>query len=77
MPEALVMTKLIFLREVAAKVMVPAPVPEASTAPLSLLTTCQLPIVPPPEALVMTTVETVTAEPHLTETRPVVPLGDQ
>lgn len=38
-PEALVISKVIFFREVAAKPMTPLPLPEARTAPVSWLTT--------------------------------------
>ena len=76
-PDALVISRLIFRRDVAGNVMVPAPDPVFRTAPVSLFTTRHVPMVPLPGAVRTTTAETVCAVPHLTERRPVEPLGDQ
>ena len=71
-------SKFSFFVDVARKVIVPAPLPEASTAPVSLSTTRQAPIAPTdPAASRTTTRETVVADPHFTEKRPVDPLGCQ
>ncbi|WP_225852108.1 hypothetical protein [Micromonospora sp. AMSO12t] len=77
-PDALVMTKEIFFSDVEEKLMVPgALLPLARTEPVSWFLSCQPLIEPPPEACTMAAEDTVVALPHLTETVPVEPLGDQ
>lgn len=56
----------------------PAPLPEVRTAPVSPLRTRQAPMAPVAPAASRTVIaETVVAEPHLMETDPVDPAGDQ
>ncbi|CAM5730373.1 hypothetical protein STENM223S_08579 [Streptomyces tendae] len=76
-PEALVISKVIFFSEVGVNPMTPAPLPEASTAPVSWLSTRYAPTVPEPDARRTLTFDTVVAEPHFTDTEPVEPDGDQ
>ncbi|GLY24531.1 hypothetical protein Misp04_42630 [Micromonospora sp. NBRC 101691] len=77
-PDPLVMTKEIFFSDVEEKLMVlGALLPLARTEPVSWFLSCQPLIEPPPEACTMTAEDTVVALPHLTETVPVEPLGDQ
>ncbi|WP_345385242.1 hypothetical protein [Nonomuraea salmonea] len=67
-----------FFSDVGVKLIVPAPVPDFSTAPLSALSSCHDPIAPvAPDASRITTRPTVVAEPHLIEMSPVEPDGDQ
>jgi hypothetical protein len=68
-PDALVMSRVSFFSEVAAKeTELGLPLPLARTAPLSALSSRQALIEPPPEACEMTAEDTVVALPHLTET---------
>src|SRR5690349_21483608 len=72
------MLKVILLSAVAGKVMTPAPLPVASTAPVPWLMTCQEPMTPAePDASRMLILDTVVAAPHLIEMEPVEPAGDQ
>ena len=76
--DELVIRNVIFVSEVAVKVIVPAPLPDFSTAPLPALTTCHEPMVPlVPEGSRMTIRDTVLAVLHLIEMSPVDPVGDQ
>ncbi|GAB3846044.1 hypothetical protein GCM10027610_063460 [Dactylosporangium cerinum] len=78
MPVAVVISKVTFFVEVLEKVMTPAPVPEARTAPVSPLRTRQLrmrPVAPEASRMLIRVMEV--AELHLMEMDPVVPFGDQ
>src|SRR3712207_5167027 len=77
-PVAAGVSKVTLGSEVAGNVIAPAPVPDARTPPVAWFRTRQDRMAPvAPAASRMTIREIVAGDPHLIETEPVEPAGDQ